>query len=365
MKTYQHYSPEELALDGSFRRWILHGNETDSAFWQDWLLKNPDKQGEVATARQLVIAMRQTPFRDISDAQVSRDITRVLETVVTRVEAPPGNRRHFIFPVSTWKVAAILVLISSAGWWIGRHGFKEILSGHPQETLSATDETRKDFINSTSITQKFALPDHSTVTLAPGTTLGYLENAAGERITELDGDAFFEVRPDPRRPFLVFNNNVITKVLGTSFRIRSWAGSNAVQVTVHTGKVSVFSRKEWDAGKTTPSSGLILTANQGADFVAANGTFHKYVVRNPLKVQPVPEQQFEFSSTPVVEIFDLIEKTYGIELVYDRQLLQDCALTASLSDEPLLEKIQLICQGINATYQETDARIVIHSKGCH
>jgi len=40
-------------------------------------------------------------------------------------------------------------------------------------------------------------------------------------------------------------------------------------------------------------------------------------------------------------------------------------LTASLSDEPLFEKINLICKTIGAQYEQLDASIIIDSKGCY
>ena len=44
--------------------------------------------------------------------------------------------------------------------------------------------------------------------------------------------------------------------------------------------------------------------------------------------------------------------------------MKECYLTATLPDEPLFEKLQLICNTIDASYEQIDGQVVVHSKGC-
>ena len=60
----------------------------------------------------------------------------------------------------------------------------------------------------------------------PGSSLRYAPGLAGpRREVYFSGDAFFKVSKNPRRPFLVYAPQVVTTVLGTSFRVRALAGS--------------------------------------------------------------------------------------------------------------------------------------------
>jgi transmembrane sensor len=88
-----------------------------------------------------------------------------------------------------------------------------------------------------------ALPDGSRVLLAPGTTLTRPRRFARTREVELDGEAFFQITPDPRRPFRVLAGGTMTRVLGTAFTVRAWPGADTVRVVVQTGRVS-FGRSD-------------------------------------------------------------------------------------------------------------------------
>ena len=84
------------------------------------------------------------------------------------------------------------------------------------------------------------LHDGSTVILEPGGEVRYNEKFLNTREVYLSGDAFFEVTKDASRPFLVYANEITTKVLGTSFRIKAKQGEKEIVVAVKTGKVSVM-----------------------------------------------------------------------------------------------------------------------------
>lgn len=85
------------------------------------------------------------------------------------------------------------------------------------------------------------LPDGSKVWLNAATTLKYPTGfTTGERIVEMEGEAYFEVAKDPSRPFRVKlpNNNTI-EVLGTHFNVNSYTDEKNMTTTLLEGAVSV------------------------------------------------------------------------------------------------------------------------------
>jgi transmembrane sensor len=87
---------------------------------------------------------------------------------------------------------------------------------------------------------KIVLPDSTIVYLNASSSLQYPETFTGDsRTVILQGEAFFEVKPDGRHPFFVTTDKLQVQVLGTSFNIRSYADDEDVAVTVATGKVGV------------------------------------------------------------------------------------------------------------------------------
>jgi hypothetical protein len=82
------------------------------------------------------------------------------------------------------------------------------------------------------------LPDGSMVTLHQRASITYAAGLKGNtRAIRLQGEAFFSVVHDAAKPFIVQANDVIVTVIGTSFHIRSIAGST--EIRVKTGAVKV------------------------------------------------------------------------------------------------------------------------------
>jgi len=96
-----------------------------------------------------------------------------------------------------------------------------------------------DYITATGEMRAYDLPDGSVVHLGPESAVS-LDFDEGRHITLLDGEAFFEVKPDENSPFVVTAKETRTTVLGTAFNVRSDAAG--VDVAVEHGHVRVDGR---------------------------------------------------------------------------------------------------------------------------
>lgn len=95
-------------------------------------------------------------------------------------------------------------------------------------------------------TVKFS--DGTTVTINSNTTLRYPTSfpADGERVVELNGEAYFEVAHDSLRPFIVHSAQAYTRVLGTQFNIRA-RQQLLTEITLVEGSVAVkLPAESWD-----------------------------------------------------------------------------------------------------------------------
>ncbi|HVK49878.1 MAG TPA: FecR domain-containing protein, partial [Pseudobacter sp.] len=96
-----------------------------------------------------------------------------------------------------------------------------------QVVLAATAETKAE-----------TLPDGSVITLNKNSTISYAAAFKGDkRNVKLSGEAFFQVKPDISKPFIVTINDVTITVLGTSFNVKSINGKT--EVIVESGLVKV------------------------------------------------------------------------------------------------------------------------------
>lgn len=151
------------------------------------------------------------------------------------VPAPPRRRPRMAVAVAALAAGVALVVLFGGG------------APSPADVATGVGETRR-----------ILLADGSTAVLAPQTALDIAVDADGRRVTLRHGTAFFEVKPDPARPFAVGAGAVRTTVLGTAFEVGR--DGDAVRVAVEHGRVRVDGA---DAAAVTLSAGQAVRI--GAD----------------------------------------------------------------------------------------------------
>ncbi len=205
------------------------------------------------------------------------------------------------------------------------------------------------------------MEDGSRITLSPKSKISYPKRfTARQREVYINGEAFFEITKNPDRPFLVYAHGLVTKVLGTSFWVRAPESKSQVTVSVRTGRVAVFALSKLKKSAGQAVDNVLLTPNQEAVFAREAETVTRSLVENPALLTAIePQKAFTFNSTPIADVFTTLEKAYGIAIEFDAERLKHCTLTVPLGQEPLFEKLDVICQTIGATYAVVGTRIVI------
>jgi len=217
--------------------------------------------------------------------------------------------------------------------------------------------------NTSAAVQKVALADGSVVSLEPGSTLRYPENFGAQREVYLTGEAFFNVFRDEKHPFLVYADDVVTRVLGTSFRVKAYGQGKEVRVAVTSGKVSVF-KKGSENTTTADASHVILTPNQEVVFDKQEASLTKKLVEAPQIIEKVPSLKMFYTNASVTEIFDALEKSYGVDIQLDKDDLHGCTITTDLAEEGLYERVEILCHVLDAEYRVEGTTIIITANGC-
>lgn len=139
------------------------------------------------------------------------------------------------------KYAAVIIL--TIGFtWLGNEFFSGRTSG-----TSANDNNSDNSVITVSYgsKSKITLPDGSTVNLNSGSTLRYPAKFSRlSRNVYVDGEAFFDVRKDPKHPFYVKTGDITIKVLGTKFNVKSYSDESTIQTTLVTGSIEIYSNKK-------------------------------------------------------------------------------------------------------------------------
>jgi len=176
-------------------------------------------------------------------------------------------------PKTYLRIAASILLLVTAGliWF-------QFQSGDDTEIAEKKTPASQNIIaNNEQKPMHIWLEDSTKVTLSPKSRLD-IPTAFSEqdkREVFLKGEAIFDVTKDASKPFLVYTGEVVTRVIGTSFKITSDSNNqNDVEVAVLSGKVSVYN-KNVEKKQKKVNNGVVLTPNQKVTYHAENKQFRK------------------------------------------------------------------------------------------
>lgn len=365
MQDYSNYDIKDFLADEAFCRWVLHQQAGDNAFWENWIRKNPDRATIVAAARDLVVEIQHAQ-NYLSDEELRHELTRLSEA--RKAETP---ETEYAETENTWfgKLTVFMVIMACA--MVLYHfypGQKQLTNGYT-DFKSLKNEQKKlvEIVNNGTVIKTILLQDGSRIRLSPDSRISYPDSfVKKEREVFLSGEAFFEVTKNPNSPFKVYTSEIVTTVLGTSFTVKAFEKDRDVSVVVKTGKVTVATAPGPNAEQKNEADELVLLPNQQMVYYREEQKMKRSLVENPAPVGPVEivSQNLIFDRAPVASVFDALQKRYEVQIVYDADLLAGCQLTAELGQEPLFEKLGMICKAIQARYELIDGQIIIYGTSC-
>jgi transmembrane sensor len=262
---------------------------------------------------------------------------------------PTTSRRWF------YAAAASIALLIASGIYLLTQGNLFAPISKPFVSSPKTYLT-----NDSKISQTIALADGSFITLGPQSKLRIaLDSIPKSRIVFLEGEAFFDVVPDKSKPFFVYTQSIVTKVLGTSFNVKALAGDENITVSVVEGRVSVSNE---NTGKKNKE--IILLPNQEAVFNKSLKTVLSQAAEEPILMDSIFNTSMKFSEESVATILGILEKTYRVKIEFDPQKFALCKITTTFVDETLRDRLSVICSAIGSTYKTVDNQIVMASPTC-
>lgn len=365
---YGKFSVEDFVADDYFLQWVIQQDREAEKFWNLFISLHPETKPKIDQARAFVLNLKQAGHNHDTDHQVE-NIWEGIQHRIEQSERPAAGKRNYTHLI--YRIAASLIVIALFATGIYLSDKKPIQSNtNFAESIQSATAGFVEEVNTTEKTVRIHLSDGSIVDLEKNSRLGYKDNYAGEasRHVFLTGEAFFEVAKNPRQLFFVHANEVVTKVLGTSFRVKAYGDEKNITVAVKSGKVSVFSHKKVNATSGDVHAkvdGVILFPNEQVVYQRDDESFDKTLVESPIVLSPpAVTGNFIFENTPIRDAFRVLEDAYGIEIIFDEEVMKACFITAPLGSEPLFEKLRIICRTIGANYEIIDTKVVINSSGC-
>ncbi len=224
---------------------------------------------------------------------------------------------------------------------------------------------RNSPVSGTMILASYAIPvqdtltDGSTVVLNANTELSVPKKFAEKsRTVKLRGEAFFEVQPDREKPFVIDAGLGQVTVLGTSFHVRAYAGTD-LEVYVESGRVEL-SAVDPVTGDTAK---MVLKAGERGRIKPGTNAISK-----PAEIGPDElfwaNKKLIFQETKLSLVFDLLKKHYDASIEVQDTTIRNCLLSATFTDEPIDQILEVIAASFNLTLSVENEKYFIKGKGC-
>jgi transmembrane sensor len=188
------------------------------------------------------------------------------------------------------------------------------------------------------------LGEGSVVRLAPSSRLRVI--AGRERAVSLEGRAFFAVQRIPGRPLRIQTRAGEAHVLGTRFELVSDAESMRVRVVE--GRVALS------------TSANRIEVGAGQESGVRNGAVAQLTsVPTTIPVASWTGTFLAFQATPLVEVGREIERVYKTTVAISDSSLARETITATFTDRPLAEVVNVVCSVLNARCTVAEGRVRI------
>jgi transmembrane sensor len=279
-------------------------------------------------------------------------------------EVFPSSKRS-LTGLASWlsrlSVAAVLLLVS--GWVIYFMAISKDKAKH--SILATTSKTHATIaiadtvkvFNQTNAINKIVLPDRSIVWLQPNTRIYYPAKFVGQlRSVSMSGEAFFEVTKDHAHPFVITAGNVLTKVWGTSFRIKAIAGYKT-KVSVLTGKVSV---RVLDSGNNTLArhAEVMLMPSEEVAYQPAAGVLKKGIVPPSSDLNIWKKSDLSFENAALSNVIKVLNNSYHVNISAQDAQVNNYQITADFNGKNLADILLLICKSVHISYTKYDNNIL-------
>ena len=301
---------------------------------EEWLL-NYLNDHDISDIQKIAAEDFETDITYMKKSLDRKQSEGILEKIHSRIYVPPPT---FLQVVRLHQlkiaVAALMIIIAGAGYWFMKSGVllvpanKEIVTTGKRKTVK--------------------LPDGSLITLEPNSRLTYPHRFTGNtREVHLTGEAYFEVRPNHEKPFIVQTPYIIATVLGTSFNVEAYPNGVA-RVVVTTGRVMVET-----VNASNELQAVIINANQS---VAYNITINEIEKRNAPEEAVYYKQRrsgkFSYAGVPVAKVVQEMERYYHTSVTLEGDM-SGCVFYGYFQVNDNVERaLSLVALSLNATVKK-------------
>lgn len=312
---------------------------------QEWITRAPGNERQYLAYKKVFELSRQHYAQKADETHtvdIDQEWAHFMSNIRGRATAPE-TKIHALetSSYSLWyKMAAAVLLVAISGWIITR--------------FVGNDNNIRHQTASNTMTVK--LPDGSQVILNRNSELSYSASFDDQnRTVLLTGEAFFEVTPNPHKPFIIQANDARVEVVGTSFNVQAYDSTNEVEVVVQSGVVKLsggdhkteVKLKAGDKGIYSKTSHQLSSGiNKDVNFLSWNT--HKIV----------------FTEDDLRTVVATLNKAYHANISIAADIPPSCVVTVTFDQQSLEAILNVLETTLNLTFRTNGNQIEITAAGC-
>lgn len=291
MKKLSDYTLEDFVQDESFQRYIRDGSDADKVIWEEYLKLYPEKEKTLNEAKAIIDRL----FVKISPVEFNHELEKfrsILEA--NKTGNKPENGTKFLrfavaASVSAIVIVSLLLIVNT------------VFTPKP-EVISIIERSTEKGQRSNLI-----LKDSTRIKMNAQSSLRFPKKFSDDiKEVYLEGEAFFDVKRDENRPFIVHVGDLDVKVLGTSFNIRYYPNEETLDISLVSGKVEVIRNGNVEL-TLTPNTEAILARSTGQLTKSSFDPYFKLAWK---------EDIIRFNKASFDEIVAVLERWYNVRFTY-------------------------------------------------
>lgn len=304
------------------REIVAEADEQEKKLVREWV-----KEGN---NRLIYNALKEQLTSGDSGNNSQKEVLDRIRSRINQEDSEFGFETRSRMALSRWlKVAAAVVLVAGAGWLVSQK-----ISTPAQEIASNVTIEKS---NPTGQKSSFVLSDGTLVKLNAESKLVFAENFDDKkREVFLEGEAFFDVKKDPARPFVVHTGQLSTTALGTSFNIEAYNGESPIKVSLVTGKVKV-------AHMDSSIDDLLLDPDEMATFDIGQKRLSRESF-DPELVLAWKNQTLYFKDAGLANMTKTLERWYGVSIEVSGKKPIETSFTGKFKDKSLEYVLDVLSQ---------------------
>lgn len=345
------FTAEELAANESFQSYVFRTDEKSIAFWDGFMKAYPEKVAEIREASHLLSILTFRGAKMTTQVKQS-ELRRLLASISLHQARERGSeksncaghpatwaQRLLYFPLTRMAAAASAIAVICCVWFY----------------LWSTDIPNITYQTAYGEKATYVLPDSSVVTLNGNSRLLHKDGWSHDSPREvwLEGEAFFDVthkNTGESARFIVHIPDMDVEVLGTRFNV--FNRQEKANVILNTGKVKVRIASEKD------TTSVLMLPDEVLEFSRKDLTVTKKRVKAEV-LTSWRNQVLIFENTPLSRIGEIIEDTYGVEVIFSQGVDTTEEIAGTVPAEKLETLLNVLTKSSNLHITRRHNQIII------